>query len=623
MCSVVGYIGENYSRSLIFEGLLRLEYRGYDSAGFACLTPNDNHLVYSKSDKSLRHLIERCEQTPVDGFLGIGHTRWSTHGSISESNSHPQIDCTNTLAVVHNGIIENYHELKLQLKRQGHIFSSQTDTETIAHLLESLLLIHQSCTQAVIELVSKLEGAYAFICLLERYPDRLIVARKGSPPVCIGLGDNEMFIASDTRAFRGKVSNVLYMPDESFAFIKKTSIELYAFSGKLLKPVIQFLPSDWIPEEKQGYEHFMLKEIYEQKKVIYRTVDYVRSLRSSLAERLGFTPDSCASLSHITLIGCGTSWHAARIAQFFFEELSCIPASVALGSEFRYMTLFPEKNTLYIAISQSGETADTLESVRLLNSRGLVSLGITNIESSMLVREASHTFLTQAGHEIAVASTKAFSAQIAALFWLANYYALHTKHSISHSTSHATSIDLFQAEEQLCHAGDILEESLEKYKSLIDSQLAPYYAQFNKFIFLGRHLSYPCALEAALKLKEIAYVFVDCYPAGELKHGPLALIDVQTPIFLFSSLHAHIYPKLVSNAQEVKARLGHLVVFAFEGQDELIDLADTAFIIPRVAPLLAPLAMTGLMQYMAYAIAKVLKHPIDRPRNLAKTVTVE
>lgn len=614
MCSVVGYVGKGLSRSFVIEGLSRLEYRGYDSAGYACLNPHDNRLAYIKSQGGIQQLVKKFEKTPIDGFVGIGHTRWSTHGISSDLNAHPHFDCHKTLSIVHNGIIENFHELKTQLEQAGHVFSSQTDTETIAHLFESLLLTHATFKHAVIHLVNCLQGAYAFICLMQEHPDLMVAVRKRSP-LCIGIGEDEMFVASDLLAFAGSTKKVLFLPDESFALIRKDRIELFDFSGRALPLAIQDVDHSWVASGKQGHDHFMLKEIYEQKKVIYDTVEFMRSIADDLWERIGLNAQLIGDLKSLQLVGCGTSWHAARIVQFFIETILKIPCRVHLASEFRCMPVFPEQRSLVIAFSQSGETADTLEAIRLVNKLNMPTLAITNVASSTMVREADGFLLTQAKQEVAVASTKSFTAQLAALYLLVHRIALEKKM--------IAPMQMEAAEEELLIAAEALENSLENYKREIIMQYAPYYAQFKHFIFLGRHIGFPLALEASLKLKEIAYLFVDCYPAGELKHGPIALIDGDTPIMLFSTLDPIVYQKLLANAQEVKARSGHLVVFAFEGQDELIKLADKAFIFPRVNQLLAPIAMIGLVQFFMYQIAKVLERPIDKPRNLAKSVTVE
>lgn len=614
MCSVVGYIGKGCSRANVMEGLRRLEYRGYDSAGFACLSHDDNRLMYAKANGRLPNLLKMFESSPIDGFLGIGHTRWATHGASSQKNAHPHFDCCKTISIVHNGIIENHHILKKQLQDAGHTFHSETDTEVIAHLFEALLLSHETFKAAVVDLVNRLNGAYAFIGIMQDYPNRMVLVRKRSP-LCIGIGDDEMFIASDLLAFAGKTKKVLFMPDESFAFVQKDLIELYDFSGKALPMQIQDIDVNWEAYEKKGHEHYMLKEIYDQKNAIYATLDFLKTINSQIWDHIGLTKKQAHDLEKVNLIGCGTSWHAARIAQFFFEQICMIPTHVFLASEFRYMPFFPAKNSVYIAISQSGETADTLEALRLVNSMELPTIALTNVTSSTMVREADGFLFTQAGQEVAVASTKAFSTQLAALYWLANRLALE-KNII-------TQDQMQKAEEDLLIVAEVLENSIENYKIPIIQGLAKKYAQFKKSIFLGRHITYPFAMEAALKLKEISYLFAQCYPAGELKHGPLALVDDETPIFLFSCQNPVIYQKLVVNAQEVKARGGHLVAFAFEGQHELAELADFTFVIAKVRPLLGPIAMSGLMQFFIYQIAKELGCPIDKPRNLAKSVTVE
>ncbi len=614
MCSVVGYVGTHFSRDYILEGLSRLEYRGYDSAGFACLHPENNRLLYCKAKGRLSNLIEKCKQSPIDGHVAIGHTRWSTHGTSTETNAHPHFDCNKTLSIVHNGIIENHHELKQQLMETGHTFHSDTDTEIIAHLFESLILTHNTFKAAVVHLVNHLHGAYAFISIAQDLPDQMLLVRKRSP-LCIGVGDGQMFIASDVLAFADKTKKVLFIPDEHFAIVKHDMIELYDFMGNPKPLIMQDITSDWQAHQKNGHEHYMLKEIYEQKKAIHATVDFLSTLSADLWDHIDISAEQIRNLKTISLVGCGTSWHAARIAQFFFETICKLPTKVQLASEMRYMKFFKEVDNMHIAISQSGETADTLEALRMVNDFEIPTLAITNVASSTMVREADGFILTQAGHEVAVASTKAFSTQLTALYWLA--------HRIALERGLIEQKDLKNAEQDLFIIAEVLENGIENYKRTIQKVLAPKYAQFNKSIFLGRHISYPFAMEAALKLKEISYTFAQCYPAGELKHGPLALIDEHTPVYIFSVQDPIIYQKLVANTQEAKARGGHIVVFAFEGQDELCDLAETAFILPRVKTLLEPLAMSGLMQYLAYEIANVLGCEIDKPRNLAKSVTVE
>jgi glutamine---fructose-6-phosphate transaminase (isomerizing) len=614
MCSVVGYIGKSSSRSVVLEGLTRLEYRGYDSAGFACLNVHDRRLMYAKAEGGLINLVDSLEKSPIDGTLGIGHTRWSTHGVASQRNAHPQFDCEKTISIVHNGIIENHHALRARLLAAGHIFHSDTDTEVIAHLFEVLVLSHKTFKSALLDLVNQLEGAYAFIMIMQEFPDQMVVVRKRSP-LCVGIGDDEMFVASDVLAFAEKTKKVLFLPDASIVVLKADMLEMYNFAGTHLPIRVQEIDVDWTTHEKKGYEHYMLKEIYEQRDVIRSTITFLRSISHRIADHIGITEQQLKDLNTINIIGAGTSWHAGCIGQFFFESICMMPTRVSLASEFRYTTFFPEQRSLYVAISQSGETADTLEALRFINDMALPSMVITNVSSSSMVREAGGFLLTQAGHEIAVASTKAFSTQLTVLYWLA--------HRIAVEKGIITKYELERAEEELFVAAEIMENSIENYKLDIIKSLGTHYSQYKKAIFLGRHIGYPLALEAALKLKEISYIFTQGYPAGELKHGPLALIDHELPVFLFSHQDQLIYQKLLSNAQEVKARGARLTVFAFEGQDELIKLAEHSFIFPHLNQLLGPLAMTGLMQFLSYQIAKELKCPIDKPRNLAKSVTVE
>ncbi len=613
MCGIVGYIGTKPSRTYVVEGLKRLEYRGYDSAGFACLSLGDKRLRHAKAEGLVINLATKLTNDAIDGSPGIGHTRWSTHGIVSADNAHPHFDCHHKIALVHNGIIENYVQHKERLTGTGHKFSSQTDTETIAHLFESLLASGASVNDALLQLAQQLEGAFALALLMQDAPDTLIAMRKRSP-LCIGIGNQEMFIASDMLAFAGYTNKVVFLPDESYALISADKIQLFNFMGTALPLSVKEVNLQWNDDGKQGYEHYMLKEIYEQKRVVQDTVRGYTNLGKDIWAQMGLSADIIGEIRAMHLLGCGTSYNAGRIAQFFFETVAQIPTQVHLASEFRYAPFFPDSKGIYLAISQSGETADTLEAVRLAARKSLATVTLTNVPSSTMVRECKGFLLTHAGPEFAVASTKAFSAQITALFWLAYYMAVE-KQLI-------TKKNLLAAEQDLLLVAEIMEHSLEQYKYDIINKLAPYYANFKHFIFLGRSISYPFALEAALKLKEISYIFVDSYPAGELKHGPLALIDKQAPIFLFSSL-GPVYQKLVDAAQEIKARSGHLVVFAFEGQRELIGLADYAFIFPKVNPLLGPLAMTPTMQFTAYQIAAVLGRPIDKPRNLAKSVTVE
>jgi len=424
-------------------------------------------------------------------------------------------------------------------------------------------------------------------------------------------------LASDVAAFSSSITKVLFLPDESFAIVRSDKIEMYDFDGNMIsfESQIKNLDSGWLDNGKGEYEHYMLKEIFEQKRVIKDTVNFYKNFDTDFWSHVGFDKEFIAELKHLKFFACGTSAHAAQIGKFFFELIAKVHTTVEIASEFRHLPFFVEENSLCCAISQSGETADTLEAMRMVNELNIPTLAVTNVPSSSMVREAQGFILMQAKQEVAVVSTKCFTAQLTTLFWLANRVALE-KNLI-------TSLEMESVENDLIEVADLLESVIEKYKKKIVEVYAPFYSRFERFIFLGRHISYPFAREAALKLKEISYKFVDCFPAGELKHGTIALVDKGTPIFIFSLLDPVVYQKLVIAAELVKARGGHIVSFVFEGQNELIELSDTVFVVPKINPLLAPLSMTGLMQFFCYEFAKVLGKPIDKPRNLAKSVTVE
>jgi len=637
MCGIISYVGKKPCRQFLLDGLTRMEYRGYDSAGIACIDANHKHISFQKEAGGVALLKKLIANNSFDGNVGIGHTRWATTGIVDQNNAHPHFNCDKSIAIVHNGIVEGYEDIKVALEKKGHEFVSSTDTETIAHLFSDMLNDAQGdVKQAVMSLLKKLKGAFGLIIMIEKFPDQLVVVRRRSPLV-VGLGEHEMFVASDLLAFSDKTSKVSFIPDDSFAIVKADSIEIFDAQGKRLPLKTQIVDQTFADIGKQGFEHYMLKEIYEQKRAISRTISFFKIIgtqtssiqhdensgssiitseyNSSIWHQLGWNAKDVKKLKHLSLVAAGTSWHAARIAQFYFEKICKIPTRVYLASEFYMMPFFKEEESSFIFISQSGETADTLQALRLVNNNDQHTIALTNCASSSIVREADGFLPMQAGPEISVASTKAFSSQLASLYWLAHRIALE-KGKISVQ-------QMYESEEDLFVTAEILETMIETYKLKITQGLANKYAQYSRFIFLGRHISYPFAMEVALKLKEISYIFSQCYPAGELKHGPIALIDRQTPVMLFSTVDDDVYWKILSNAQEVKARNGHLIVFAFEGQKELINLADTVFVIPRVKPLLGPLAMTGIAQYLVYQITRELNRPIDKPRNLAKSVTVE
>ena len=606
-CSIIGYIGNQYCKNFVIQGLANLEYRGYDSAGFACI--KDGEILITKAAGKLDNLIAKLV-VGNNGYVGIGHTRWATHGQANEQNAHPHFNETKSIALVHNGIIENHFELKEKFK--NHKFSSETDTEVIVHLLEENLQ-NQNLEQAILKTINQLEGSFALAIIFKDYPDILIGVRYKSP-LCIGLGKDENYLASDCLAFAEKTNKAIFLPDRSWTIITKESVSIFDFAGNKIAVPVTEVNIEKSSYTQMGYEHFMLKEINEQPEAISNCVKWYSENQNNIAKILGLDLKKLENISSIHLIGCGSSWHAGLIGQFFFEEICQIPTQVHLASEFRYKRFFPDKNALYIGISQSGETADTLEALRLIKEHNLQTLGITNVLSSSISRECDGFLPTLAGPEIAVASTKTFTTQVAAMYWLANY--------INYQKKLITISELQQANKDLNNAGKVINQTIDRYSKEI-SELAHKFSNARIILFLGRHLTYPFAMEAALKLKEISYMCASGYSAGELKHGSIALIDQHTPVVIFSSPDQLIYQKLLSNAQEIKARKGILVAFAFEGQKQLIEIADYKFIFPQTTAHLAPIMMSGAMQLISYYFAKERGCEIDKPRNLAKSVTVE
>jgi glucosamine--fructose-6-phosphate aminotransferase (isomerizing) len=595
---------------------MRLEYRGYDSAGFALIDSVTQKIESLKVIGGVQNLILANQTSFFDGSIGLGHTRWATHGKQSVENAHPHFDCTKSISIVHNGIIENYVSLHEQLIEKGHILSSETDSELIAHLLEDMRNDHiENSAKLFTKLVNQLEGMFALVILFVAEPDRLFFVRKGSP-LCVGIDQGSICIASDVLAFSHTAKEMVIVPDLTFGWITQDDFELFNFDGSRRSVAKTTIENCVLLNNDQTYTHYMLKEIDEQPYAIFKTVDYVQTLSDDdLLKTFSLSKNSYSLLSSIKLLGCGGSWHAASIGQFFFESITQLPTTVYLASEFRYMPFFYESTSAYIFLSQSGETADTLEALRLIQSYNARTVGIANVHSSSLVRECKGAFITQAGPEIAVASTKAFSTQLAMMYCIA--------HRLAYLKGIITPQSLKQAYADVIDAATVLEQTLLTYAPVIKKTYAPYYSSFKTALCLGKHISYPFAMEAALKLKEIPYIFAQSYPAGELKHGPLALVDEYIPIFVFSVLDTVLYKKLVNSVNAAKSRNAHLIVFGFSGQKELKALADVWFEIEPVAPLLAPLAMVGIMQFFVYEIANYLGLPIDKPRNLAKSVTVE
>lgn len=611
MCSVVGYLGSKDASLFLLEGLSRLEYRGYDSAGIACIS--DNELKIVKERGYLSALEHRVYRQGCVGNVGIGHTRWATHGKAIQNNAHPHTDCNNKVAVVHNGIIENSAQLIDQLKKDDHTFSSQTDTEVIAHLIATLQNKHNDLSDLVVDLVAQLDGAYAFLALLKNYSETMIAVRNQSP-LCIGIGNDEIFVASDVLAFAHYTKNVIFLPDQTFALLSKSTVKLFSFDGQAIKIEPQKVMVDHQIAQKDSYQHFMLKELYEQPQAIINTI---KSLPAQFEEQSKKqVSHDLAQIEQIHFVACGTSRHTCLIAQHFFSFIVNIKTTVHLSSEFVHERLFDTPNTWYIFVSQSGETADTLHALRRIKKETMArTMAIVNVASSTLAREVDLVLCTKAGPEVAVASTKTFTASVALLYWLSNKCA-HKKELLNND-------EFDNVANQLTHASNVLQQSLDNYRDAITFSLASKLIDAPYYIFLGRHLGHTLAKEAALKAQELAYMPALAVAAGELKHGPLALIEDGLPVIIFSSQDSEVYKKIISNVQEVKARGAYVLAIIFIGQDELATLADKSFIIASVAPLLEPIAMVSVMQYLVYCIANQRGCAIDKPRNLAKSVTVE
>jgi glucosamine--fructose-6-phosphate aminotransferase (isomerizing) len=612
-CSLFAYIGSLLCKAYILEGLERLEFRGYDAAGFACFDIHTNSICSIKKTGKVAELKERALALPCDGYVGIGHTRWATHGASTEQNAHPHASNDARFIMVHNGVIENFLELKTELLAQGYTFVSQTDSEVIAHLFDRAYKKSNDLIDAARETLQQLHGACTFIGLHKEHPHELIVARQRSP-LCIGVAPDGMSIASEPIAFADTTNTVYFLPERTIALVTRDSIKAYDYDGNPLAINVQQIEQSPAALQKLDHEHFMLKEIHEQRDALYKTVAYCQEHAHDLVRMLALTAADIQNLTNITLFGCGASWHAACIGSYFFEHSAQLPTSTHCASELRDMPLFPSLQTLYIAVSQSGQTGDTLELVRALNRHNMHTIALTNAATSSLHQEARGGMVTQAGPELSVAATKTFTTQLALLYWLAHY--------IAHQRGTIDAAQMAAAADNLLSAADILEQMIATYMSEIIA-LAQQYARSPYVLYVARHINHPFALEAALKLKEVSYVAAEGYPAGELKHGGIVMVDEQTPCILFSHQDPSVYTKLVSNAHEIKARKGRLVAFAFEGQDELIALADKVFIMPRVAPLLEPIAMAGLMQLFAYYVGLTLGRDIDRPRNLAKTGVIK
>ncbi len=610
MCGIVGYIGNKRLTSVLLDGLRRLEYRGYDSAGIAVV--NDSGLQVVRCAGKLRDLEESLRLTPLEGTFGIGHTRWATHGRPTEENAHPHRDCTGHLVVVHNGIIENYVELKRALQTRGHNFKTETDTEVMAHLIEEKVRTHP-LEEAVRLTLPELRGVYAISVISSDEPKKIVAARNG-PPLVVGLGKDEYFVASDVPAILHHTRDVFFLDDRELAVVTEQGVQIRDIDGRSVAKKVQRVTWDPIMAEKSGFKHFMLKEIYEQPRAVRDSLLGRVSQESGkiFLEEMEITPEEFRKVRRISLVACGTSWHAALVGKFLLERLVKIPVEVDIGSEFRYRDPILDPDDLVVVISQSGETADTLAAQREARAKGLKTVAICNVVGSMITREASGVIYTHAGPEIGVASTKAFTAQLTALQLLALYLSeIRGTLAEEAAKEHIT---------QLLHLPVQIEQIL-GMDPLIEEVAKEYY-RASDFLFLGRGVNYPIALEGALKLKEISYIHAEGYPAGEMKHGPIALIDKNLPVVALA-FGEKVYEKMMGNIEEVKAREGRIIALAQEGNGDLAKLASHVVTIPKTADLLTPILAVIPLQLLAYHIALRRGCDVDQPRNLAKSVTVE
>lgn len=627
MCGIVGYVGHKKVVPVIIEGLRRLEYRGYDSAGIAVGSPSSKILEVRRAPGKLGNLEEALHSHPLDGTFGIGHTRWATHGRPTEENAHPHRDCTGRIVVVHNGIVENYLELKRELTGQDHKFVTETDTEIIAHLIEQIQKEAETAgtplklEDAVRRAVKRLTGAFALGILSASEPDKIVAARSG-PPVVIGVGEGESFVASDVPGILQHTRNIYFLADGDMAILTPEGVTLTDFDGKPIQRELTRVQWDPIQAEKGGYKHFMLKEIFEQPRAIRETTMGRVSLDSGkvFLGEMQIPDEELASASSINMAACGTSWHAALAGKYMIERLARLPVDVDYASEYRYRNPIPDRNALGLLITQSGETADTLAAQREMVALGSKTVAICNVVGAMVAREASGAIYTHAGPEIGVASTKAFTAQLTALFLLAlKLGQLRGRLDKEHSVA---------LMEELSRVPAKIEEVL-RTRATQCEQLAASFANARDFLYLGRGIHFPIALEGALKLKEISYIHAEGYPAGEMKHGPNALIDETLPVVVLATRDEADpasklrYEKTLSNIQEVTARSGRVIAIATEGDTTIGTLVEHVIHIPPVFELLSPLLEIVPLQLLAYYIAVRRGCDVDQPRNLAKSVTVE
>ncbi len=614
MCGIIGYIGPKPIVPVILDGLRRLEYRGYDSAGVAVVKDGQIHI--RRSAGKLSNLELAVQKAPLDGAYGLGHTRWATHGRPTEENAHPHRDGSGRIVVIHNGIIENYLEIKRELLAQGHKFESETDTEVVAHLVQRESR-GDGLENAVLRAMARVRGLFALVLLSADDPMKLVAVRNG-PPLVVGLGDGEFFVASDVPAILSHTRDVVFLNDREMVIVTDKGAVFKSFDGETVTRTSTRVTWDPVMAEKAGYKHFMLKEIVEQPRAVRETVLGRVSAESGsvFLQEVGIAEDELRGIEKATLLACGTSWHAALVGKFLIEQLAKLPTEVDYGSEFRYRKPILNSRTLAVAITQSGETADTLAALREAKSHGARSLGICNVVGSMVTRETEGTVYTHAGPEIGVASTKAFTTQLVALYLLA----LH----LAQVRGTLTSDERRSHIEALLHLPEVLERTL-KTSSQIEDVAARFHARTD-FLYLGRGINYPIALEGALKLKEISYIHAEGYPAGEMKHGPIALIDENMPVVALAPKD-EVFEKMVGNIQEAKARGGTIIAITTDDDEALAHVVDSKndsiIAVPATSPLLMPIVLALPLQLLAYHIAVRRGCDVDQPRNLAKSVTVE
>ncbi len=609
MCGIVGYIGKKNAVDVIYCGLEKLEYRGYDSAGIAVI--DNKKIQRRRSIGKLKNLQENIKTNSIYGNIGIGHTRWATHGKPSQENAHPHTDCNEKIVVVHNGIIENYIELKKSLQNEGHKFSSQTDTEVIAHLIEKY---YKNDLLVAVKLALKdIRGSYAICAICKEDKSRIVVARKDAPLV-IGVALGEKYIASDVSALLQYTKDVIFLENGDVAEIKEDSIKIFDIDDNVVDRKSQKILWNAIQAEKCGYKHFMLKEIFEQAQT---TQDTFRGrisdeLNKIILESIKLTKKEILSISRICIVACGTSYHAGLISKFLFEKFTEIPTEVNIASEFRYCSPVIDDKVLTIFISQSGETADTLAALRLARGKKSKTIAICNVVGSSISREANYTLYTHCGPEIGVASTKAFTGQLTALYLLVMYIA-----SIKEVISNEQLANFISG---LRDIPNKISETL-KLSSQIE-EIAKLFQNTKQFIYLARNINYPIALEGALKLKEISYIYAEGYPAGEMKHGPIALIDETMPVMVIAT-NSKVYEKVLSNIEEAKARGAKIIAIANKSNNDIVKNSDYQIFVPEVDDFFSPLINVIPLQFFAYFVSVMKGCDVDQPRNLAKSVTVE